>query len=75
MSQLTKEQKVKLFKEHGGSETNTGSAKAQIAMFSERINSITEHLKTRKKDNSSTKSLIGLVGNADACSITFRKPN
>ena len=62
MSQLTKEQKVKLFKQHGGAETNTGSAKAQIAMFSERINSITEHLKTRKKDNSSTKALVGLVG-------------
>ena len=62
MSQLTKEQKVKLFKEYGGSETNTGSAKAQIAMYTERISSITEHLKTRKRDNSSTRSLVGLVG-------------
>ena len=62
MSQLTKEQKTNLFKQHGGSETNTGSAKAQVAMFTERINSITVHLKTRKKDNSSTRALIGLVG-------------
>lgn len=62
MAQLTKEQKVKLFKTYGGSETNTGSAKAQVAMFTERINSITEHLKVKKKDYSSTKSLVGLVG-------------
>jgi len=62
MSQLTKEQKVKLFKEYGGSEANTGSVEAQIAMYSERINSITEHLKTRKKDNSSTRALVMLVG-------------
>jgi len=62
MSHLTKEQKVKLFKEYGGSETNTGSAKAQIAMFTERINSITEHLKTRKRDYSTTRALVKLVG-------------
>ena len=61
MSQLTKEQKVKLFKQHGGSETNTGSAKAQVAMYTERINSLTEHLKTRKKDYSTTRSLVDLV--------------
>ncbi len=62
MSQLTKEQKVKLFKEYGGSDQNTGSAKAQVAMYTERINSITEHLKTRKRDYSTTRALIGLVG-------------
>jgi len=62
MAQLTKEQKVKLFKTYGGSETNTGSAKAQVAMYTDRINSITEHLKVKKKDYSSTKSLVGLVG-------------
>jgi len=62
MSQLTKEQKVKIFKEYGGAETNTGSAKAQVAMFSERINSITKHLKTRKKDYSTTRALVALVG-------------
>ena len=62
MSHLTTEQKKKLFKEFGGSEENTGSAKAQVAMFTERINHITQHLKTSKKDFSSTKALVTLVG-------------
>ena len=48
--QLSTEAKKELFKKFGGSETNTGSAEAQIAMFTERINSLTEHLKKQKKD-------------------------
>lgn len=51
-----------MFVEHGGSETNTGSAEAQIAMFSHRIKHLTEHLKINKKDYSAEKSLIALVG-------------
>lgn len=62
MAQLTKERKTELFKELGGSEKNTGSTEAQIAMFTERINHITGHLKTNKKDFSSTKALVTLVG-------------
>lgn len=62
MSQLTKEQKAKLFREYGGSEANTGSAEAQVALLTERINSITEHLKTRKRDYSTTRALVKLVG-------------
>ena len=62
MSHLTIEQKKQLFKEFGGSEQNTGSTEAQIAMFSQRINHITEHLKTSKKDFSSTRALVQLVG-------------
>ena len=59
---LTSERKVEIFKEFGGAEANTGSTEAQIAMFSERINHITGHLKKSKKDFSSTRSLIALVG-------------
>jgi len=59
---LTKEKKVEIFTEFGGKAANTGSTEAQIAMFSERINHITGHLKTAKKDFSSTRSLIMLVG-------------
>ncbi len=62
MSNLSKERKLEIFKEFGGTEQNTGSTEAQIAMFSERINHITGHLKTKKKDFSSTRSLIALVG-------------
>jgi small subunit ribosomal protein S15 len=59
---LTKEKKVEIFKEFGGSATNTGSAAAQIALFTERINHITGHLKKAPKDYSSTRALIMLVG-------------
>lgn len=60
--QLSSESKKEIFKKYGQADTNTGSAEAQIAMFSERINSLTEHLKIQKKDFSTQRSLIRLVG-------------
>jgi small subunit ribosomal protein S15 len=60
--QLSSEAKKELFSKFGNSPANTGSAEAQIAMFSERINSLTEHLKGQKKDFSTQRSLIRLVG-------------
>ena len=59
---LTKDQKLKIFKTHGGSEQNTGSSEAQIAMFTERIAHMTEHLKNNKHDVATEKSLVKLVG-------------
>jgi len=59
---LTTEVKKQFFSEHGGSETNTGSAEAQIALFSHRINHLTEHLKRNRKDFGTQRSLIALVG-------------
>lgn len=59
---LTSEQKTKLFKKHGGSENNTGSAEAQIAMFTQRIADLTKHLKVNKKDFGTQRSLVNLVG-------------
>ncbi len=59
---LTKEKKEEIFKEYGGSEQNTGSIKAQIALFTYRIQSLSEHLKTNKKDHSCRRSLLTLVG-------------
>lgn len=59
---LTSEIKKEMFVEHGGSEKNTGSAEAQIAMFTHRIAHLTGHLKVNKKDYSAEKSLIALVG-------------
>lgn len=59
---LTAERKKEIFKKHGKKETNTGSSEAQIAMFTERINHLTEHLKVKKKDYSTQRSLITLVG-------------
>ena len=59
---LTKEHNKKIFTEFGGSEKNTGSTEGQIALFTERINHISGHLKTNKKDHSSTLSLLKMVG-------------
>jgi len=60
--QLSTESKKALFNKFGQSENNTGSAEGQIAMFTERINSLTDHLKIQKKDYSTQRSLIRLVG-------------
>ena len=62
MSTLTKEQKSAFFAEFGGSEKNTGSIEAQIAMLTQRINDIAGHLKKNKKDFSSNRGLLQMVG-------------
>lgn len=61
---LTTEKKQELFKNHGRlkSETDTGSPESQISLFTFRINHLTEHLKTNKKDHSSRMGLLKLVG-------------
>ena len=59
---VTADRKKEIFSEHGGKDTNTGSAEGQIALFTERINHLTEHLKINKKDYSSELSLIKMVG-------------
>lgn len=59
---LAKEKKTELFKEFGGSEKNTGSTEAQIALHSTRINELTEHLREHPKDHASRRGLLMLVG-------------
>jgi len=59
---LTKEVKSDSFKKFGGSESNTGSAEGQIALFTHRINHLTGHLKTNPKDFNTERSLVKLVG-------------
>jgi len=59
---LSKEKKAEIFKKHGGSETNTGSVEGQVALFTQRIKDITGHLKQNKKDYSSTRALVKMVG-------------
>jgi small subunit ribosomal protein S15 len=59
---LSTEKKQELFAQHGKSATDTGSAEGQIALFTFRINHLTEHLKQNKKDHSTRRSLIKLVG-------------
>jgi len=59
---LTKEAKEKLFKKHGKDAKNTGSAEGQIALFTHRIDHLTEHLKQNRKDYNTERSLVMLVG-------------
>jgi small subunit ribosomal protein S15 len=59
---LTTEKKKEIFKSFGKSETNTGAAESQIALFTFRINHLTEHLKLSKKDFSTQRALLSLVG-------------
>ena len=59
---LSKEEKAKLFEKHGEKATNTGSAEGQIALFTYRINHLTEHLKQNRKDFNTERSLVKLVG-------------
>jgi small subunit ribosomal protein S15 len=58
----TKKSKESLFKKHGKNEKDTGSAEGQIALFTLRINHLTEHLKNNRKDYNTERSLVKLVG-------------
>lgn len=59
---LTTEVKKEIFAKHNGSETNTGTSEGQIALFTHRINHLTEHLKRNRKDFNTERSLVKLVG-------------
>ena len=59
---LSPEKKREIFKQHGKSETDTGSAEGQIALFTYRINHLTGHLKQNRKDFNTERSLVALVG-------------
>lgn len=59
---LTAETKKTIFKAHGKSEKDTGTPEGQIALFTHRINHLTEHLKKSPKDKNTQRSLVNLVG-------------
>ncbi len=59
---LDSEKKKEIFGTYGASNTDTGSPEAQIALFSYRIQHLTEHLKANKKDHTTQRSLKMLVG-------------
>lgn len=59
---LSKPTKQKLKKEYRLHERDTGSADVQIALLTERINSITKHLQSYKKDHASRRALLKMVG-------------
>ncbi len=59
---LTKEQKQELVKKFGENAEDSGKTEVQIAILTERIKYLTEHLKTQKKDHHSRRGLLKLVG-------------
>ncbi len=59
---LDSNEKKEIFEKYGKSNTDTGSAESQIALFSYRISHLTEHLKSNKKDYTTARALTKLVG-------------
>jgi small subunit ribosomal protein S15 len=59
---LEPKEKEKIFKKHGKSVKDTGSAEGQIALFTYRIEHLTKHLKQNQKDFNTERSLVKLVG-------------
>ncbi len=59
---LTQEKKVELVERFGDSPQDTGKPEVQIALMTERINQLTDHLRTHKKDHHSRRGLLMLVG-------------
>ena len=59
---LTKEKKTKIIGDYKLSDSDTGSPEVQVALLTTRINELTEHLKTHKKDHSSRRGLLKMVG-------------
>ncbi len=59
---ISKEKKAEIMKEYARTEGDTGSPEVQIAVLTERINELTEHLKANKKDHHSRRGLLKMVG-------------
>ena len=59
---MTKERKQEIIKTYARQEGDTGSPEVQIALLTERINELTEHLKIHTKDNHSRRGLLKMVG-------------
>lgn len=59
---ISKEKKAELIQAYGRKEGDTGSPEVQIAILTERINELTEHLKVNQKDHHSRRGLLKMVG-------------
>ena len=62
MSSLTTERKTEIITRFGDNPQDTGNTKVQIALLTARINDLTEHLRTHRKDHHSRRGLLMLVG-------------
>lgn len=72
---LTKEKKSTIIAEFGGAAKNTGSIEAQIALLTERISQISKHLQANKKDFSTHRGLMQLVGKRKRLLTYLQKHN
>ncbi|AMW29110.1 MULTISPECIES: 30S ribosomal protein S15 [Oscillatoriales] len=59
---LTQQDKQKIMAEHQAHETDTGSSDLQVAMLTERINRLSQHLKANKHDHASRRGLLQIIG-------------
>ena len=59
---LTQERKAELTKQFGTNKQDTGNTRVQVALLTERINQLTEHLRAHQKDHHSRRGLLMLVG-------------
>lgn len=59
---ISKEKKLEIINAYGRNEQDTGSPEVQVALLTERINELTEHLKINKKDHHSRRGLLKMVG-------------
>ena len=75
MPYLTKEQKAGIFENFGGKAENTGSIEGQIALLTERISNISKHLQANKKDFSTHRGLMQLVGQRKRLLAYLQKHN
>ena len=75
MSTITTEKKSRIFAEFGGNAKNTGSIEGQIALLTERINHISQHLQKNKKDFSTHRGLMAMVGQRKRLLIYLSKHN
>ena len=71
---MTKERKQEIIETYKRDEKDTGSPEVQIALLTERINELTEHLKVHKKDNHSRRGLLKMVGKRRAL-LSYLKKN
>ncbi|ASQ29527.1 30S ribosomal protein S15 [Borrelia miyamotoi] len=72
---VSKEQKQKIITEFGKNSNDTGSVEVQIALITGRIRYLTEHLKINKKDHSSKRGLLKLVGQRRSLLRYYQKKN
>lgn len=75
MSAITKEKTASIFAEYGGNEKNTGSIEGQIALLTEKINHISSHLQQNKKDFSTHRGLMAMVGQRKSLLTYLSKTN